>query len=72
MQALRQFFLLKGKTLCSNANSQENTNEKWLNNNAVYYSEALNFLQAQKCNAHLCHHHAMEESLYEPIPSQND
>lgn len=36
------------------------------------YSEKLNSLPAQTCNAHLCHHLAMGESLFESIPLQKD
>lgn len=36
------------------------------------YSEKLNFLQAQKCNAHLCHHLARGENHSEPLPLQTE
>ena len=32
------------------------------------YSEKLNFLQAQTCNAHLCHHLAEGENHFEQHP----
>jgi len=36
------------------------------------YSEMSNYLRLQICNVHLCHRHAMGESLFEPIPLQTD
>lgn len=36
------------------------------------YSEKLNFLQAQTCNVHLCHHLAMGENHFEPHPLKTE
>jgi len=41
---------------------------KFLNDGKCNYSEKLNFLQAQTCNVHLCHHLAKGENHFEQQP----